>query len=199
MDFLQTKTYENLKRAFISESSARTKYEFVEYGQRMQGLEGLATITDKVAYQEFTHSRMIYAKLCEKCGKTPTEKIEICLDLPMRERWDILDNLLFIAKDEEDEAVFYKNAAKVASEEGFEDVATLFENIRKVEIKHKKIFQFLYDGYKNGTLYKSDTNKHYVCPACGQEMYGKEPMETCPLCNAKMQTFTILLPKELAF
>ena len=104
------------------------------------------------------------------------------------------------AQVEESEAdTIYPEFARVADEEGFEDIATLFENIRKVEIKHKKIFLFLYEGYKNGTLYKSDTSRRYVCPSCGHEMQGKEPMGTCPLCKAKMQTFTILLPKELAF
>ena len=199
MNFLKTKTYENLKKAFVSECSARTRYEFVEYGQRMQGLEGLATITDKIAYQEFNHARMLYTMLCQKVKDNPMNNVDICFDIPFRQRWDILDNLQFTAKDEEEEAKFYQNASKVALEEGFKDVSELFENIRQVEIKHKKIFEFLYNGYKNGTLYKSDTKKSYVCPSCGYEMVGTEPEKVCPLCQAKMETFTVLLPKNLAF
>jgi rubrerythrin len=94
---------------------------------------------------------------------------------------------------------FYQKASKVALSEGFKDVSELFENIRKVEVKHKKIFEYMYDGYKNGTLYKSDNKKHYVCPSCGHEMFGTKPEEVCPLCKAKMDTFTILLPPSLAF
>jgi rubrerythrin len=199
MDFLQTKTYENLKKAFISECSARTRYEFVEYGQRMQGLEGLATITDKIAYQEFNHARMLYTMLCEKVKDNPLNNVAVRFDVPFRQRWDILDNLAFTAKDEEEEAKFYQKASKVALSEGFKDVSELFENIRKVEVKHKKIFEYLYDGYKNGTLYKSDNKKHYVCPSCGHEMFGTKPEEVCPLCQAKIDTFTILLPPSLAF
>ena len=199
MNFLETATYENLKRAFISECTARTRYEFVEYGQRMQGLEGLATITDKVAYQEFNHARMLYTVLCQKTGTNPMENVEICMDVPFRERWDILDNLKAISNDEADEAIFYEKSAKTALKEGFKDIAELFTNIRKVELKHKKIFEYLYDGYKNGTLYKSDSKRRYICPSCGHEMYSEEAEKTCPLCQAKMQTFTVLLPKELAF
>lgn len=199
MDFLKTQTYENLKKAFLSESSARTRYEFVEYGQRMKGLEGLATITDKIAYQEFNHARMIYTKLCQKVKDNPLNNVEVCFDVPFRQRWDILDNLQFTAKDEEEEAKFYLQASKVAQEEGFKDISQLFEQIRSVEVKHKKVFEYLYNGLKDGTLYKSDTKKRYVCPSCGYETYDYEPKETCPLCQAKVETYTILLPNSLAF
>ena len=63
MELKQSKTYEYLKRAFIAECAARTRYEFVEYGQRYNGNEGIASIIDKIAYQEFNHARMLYTKI----------------------------------------------------------------------------------------------------------------------------------------
>ncbi len=199
MDFLKTKTYDNLKKAFLSESQARTKYEFVEYGQRMKGYEGLARITDKIAYQEFNHARMIYTKLCEKVKDNPLNNVEICFDVPLRERWDILDNLKFISQDEEDEAKFYLKASKIAIEEKFKDISTLFEQIRQVELKHKKVFDYLYKGFKDGTLYKSESKKRYVCPSCGYETITAEPEDKCPLCKAKIETYEIILPSNLVF
>ena len=198
MELKQSKTYENLKKAFIAECAARTRYEFVEYGQRMAGYEGLARITDKIAYQEFNHARMLYTHI-EDADKKFIVYEPIKVDLPFRQKWDLVENLKLTAEDEEEEAKFYQKASKVALEEGFKDVSELFENIRKVELKHKKIFEYLYEGYKNGTLYKSDSKKNYVCPSCGHEMVGLEPEKVCPLCQAKMETFTILLPKSLAF
>ena len=37
MELNKSKTYENLKKAFISGCAARTRYEFIEYGERFKG------------------------------------------------------------------------------------------------------------------------------------------------------------------
>lgn len=196
MELNKSKTYENLKKAFIAECAARTRYEFVEYGERFKGYEGLATIVDKIAYQEFNHARMLYTKITE-ANKGTIDNEEICVSLPFRQKWEMVENLKLTAEDEGDEAVFYAEAAKTANEEGFPDIAKLFEMIREVELKHKKIFMYLYDKLKEGDLYKSDTSKRWTCPACGYESTGEEAVDTCPLCGAKAETFRINFPKEL--
>ena len=197
MELLKSKTYENLKKAFIGECCARTRYEFVEYGQRYNGNEGIATIIDKIAYQEFNHARMLYTKI-QSATKGTIDNEESKVSLPYRQKWDLLDNLLLTAEDEEKEAEFYKKAAKTAREEGFNDIADLFEMIRKVELKHKKVLLHLYDKCKNKEVYKSKTQKTWVCPSCGNEMKGEQPPEQCPLCQAKKSTFEIQLPKDMA-
>lgn len=197
MELKNSKTFENLKRAFVAECSARTRYEFVEYGQRAKGYEGLAKITDIIAYQEFNHARMLYTHI-EKVSTETIDNEEICVSLPFRQKWDMLENLILSAEDEDQEAVFYGEAEKTAREEGFEDIANLFSMIKKVELKHKKIFEYLYQKLKDKELYKSDSTKRWLCPACGYEATGKEAFEKCPLCEAKLETVEILLPKELA-
>ena len=142
MELIKSKTFENLKKAFIAECCARTRYEFVEYGQRYNGNEGIATIIDKIAYQEFNHARMLYTKI-QSATKGTIDNEESKVSLPYRQKWELLDNLMLTAEDEEKEAEFYKKAAKTAREEGFDDVAELFEMVRKVELKHKKGFTSL--------------------------------------------------------
>ena len=196
MELIKSKTFENLKKAFIAECSARTRYEFVEYGQRYNGNEAIATIIDKIAYQEFNHARMLYTKI-QSATKGTIDSEESVVTLPYRQKWDLLDNLLFTAEDEENEAVFYKKAAKTAKEEGFDDIAELFELIRKVELKHKKVLLYLHDKLKDQQVYKSNTSKTWVCPSCGNEMKGEKAPETCTLCHAKMTTFEINLPQNV--
>lgn len=197
MELIKSKTFENLKKAFIAECCARTRYEFVEYGQRYNGNEGIATIIDKIAYQEFNHARMLYTKI-QSATKGTIDNEESKVSLPYRQKWELLDNLRLTAEDEEKEAEFYKKAAKTAREEGFEDIAELFEMIRKVELKHKKILLHLYDKSKNKEVYSSKATKTWVCPSCGHEMKGEKAPEKCPLCQAKMNTFEIPLPKDMA-
>ncbi len=196
MELIQSKTYENLKKAYIAECSARTRYEFVEYGQRMAGYEGLAKITDKIAYQEFNHARMLYTYI-EDASKGTIDNLEIKVSLPFRQKWDLIENLKLTAEDEDDEAKFYQKAEKTAIKEGFSEIAALFNMIRKVEIKHKKIFNYLYEKMKNKKLFNSDKEKEWICPSCGHSIKATTAPEKCPLCMAKRETFLISLPKEL--
>ena len=196
MELRKSQTYVNLKKAFIAECCARTRYEFVEYGERFKGYEGLAKIVDELAYQEFNHARMLYTEI-EKASNGVIDNEEVCVSLPFRQKWDMLENLKFSSEDEGDEAVFYEQASKTAEEEGFKDIAKLFSMIKTVELKHKKIFIYLYEKLKNGELYKSDTQKRWACPACGYEATGEEAFDVCPLCKAKMETVRINFPKEL--
>ncbi len=196
MELIQSKTYENLKKAYIAECSARTRYEFVEYGQRMAGYEGLAKITDKIAYQEFNHARMLYTYI-EDASKGTIDNLEIKVSLPFRQKWDLVENLKLTAEDEDDEAKFYQKAEKTAIKEGFSEIAALFNMIRKVEIKHKKIFNYLYEKMKNKKLFNSDKEKEWICPSCGHSIKATTAPEKCPLCMAKRETFLISLPREL--
>ena len=196
MELRNSKTYENLKKAFIAECSARTRYEFVEYGERFKGYEGLARVVDEIAYQEFNHARMLYTEI-EKVADGTIDNEEVCVSLPFRQKWNMIENLKLSAEDEGDEAVFYEEASKTANEEGFKDIANLFNMIKQVELKHKKIFMYLYEKLKEGELYKSDTTKRWTCPACGYEATGEEAFDECPLCKAKLETVRINFPKEL--
>lgn len=196
MELRNSKTYENLKKAFIAECSARTRYEFVEYGERFKGYEGLARVVDEIAYQEFNHARMLYTEI-EKVADGTIDNEEVCVSLPFRQKWNMVENLKLSAEDEGDEAVFYEEASKTANEEGFKDIANLFNMIKQVELKHKKIFMYLYEKLKEGELYKSDTSKRWTCPACGYEATGEEAFDECPLCKAKLETVRINFPKEL--
>ena len=185
MKLKNSQTYKNLARAFAGECQARTRYEFIEYGAREQGYKALADIIDKIAYQEFTHSRMIYSFIQTADDKT-IDNIEVCTGYPFRQKWDLMDNLRFAAEDEGVEAdKLYPEFAKVAEEEGFCDIAALFRNLVKIEETHKNEFMRLYKLFKEGKLYKSDAPVIWKCPDCGYEATSKEAFQTCPVCQAK--------------
>ena len=99
MKLKDSQTYKNLARAFAGECQARTRYEFIEYGAREQGYKALAEIIDKIAFQEFTHSRMIYSFI-QTANDGTIDNIEVCTGYPFRQKWDLLDNLRFAAEDE---------------------------------------------------------------------------------------------------
>lgn len=192
MKLIESKTYVNLAKAFSGECQARTRYEFIEFGARQQGYKEMAEIIDEIVYNEFNHARMFYTKIQDASDK-PIENIEYVGGFPFKEKWDLEENLKFAASDEEAEIVMYPKFAITAKGEGFTEIATLFNNIAKIESNHKKIFLSLYDQLKKGTMYKKEKQVVYKCASCGYETTDKECFKVCPVCQAKQGSVKIYL------
>lgn len=195
MELEKSKTILNLAKAFAGECMARARYEYIEYGARQQGHTALAEVVDKIAYNEFNHSRMFYSFI-QSAGKRTIDNIDVQSGYPFREKWDLTENLRLAAEDELDEAEkVYPLYAETARKEGFSDVAGLFENIIEVEKQHAKTFQKLHEAMKNGTLYSKKSAVTWTCGGCGYSETGKKAFETCPLCQAK-QGVVCLQPED---
>lgn len=192
MQLKDSKTFQNLAKAYSGECQAQIRYKFIEYGARMAGYTALSEVVDKVVYNEFNHARMFYTEI-QKASKEPIEKIEYCMDTPFKEKWDLVDNLLFASQDEENETKLYPKFAKVAFDEGFERVGNLFTMITEVEKCHKKMFFDLHEQLKNGTLYQKEKNVKWKCGGCGYEHTGTTAPEICPICLAKQGVFLLQL------
>ena len=198
MKLNESQTFTNLARAYVAECAARTRYEFCEYGFRYNGYEAIATLIDRIAYQEFNHARVLYMKI-QDAEQKMVENIDVCAGLPFKEKWDLLTNLQLLCQDELDEADAYVEFEKTAREEGFEEIADLFKMIHDVEVTHAKVFQELYNQMKDKSLYKKAKEVSWVCPACGYVSFDKEAWEECPLCGAKQGYCEVDLPKDLRF
>ena len=195
MKLSESKTLKNLAQAYAGECQARARYEFIEYGARMQGYNALAEVVDKVVYNEFNHARMFYTKI-QDASDQPIENIEIDAGYPFKEKWDLVENLRLAAQDEEHEIKIYNNFAKIAEKEGFSDIAQLFKMTANVENCHKMLFCDLYNQMKSKTLYKKDKPIKWKCAGCGYEETGKSAPKECPLCKAKQGFFMLNLCDE---
>lgn len=185
MELIKSKTFENLAKSFAGECQARVRYEFIEYGARMQGYKALAEVVDKVVYNEFNHARMFYTFI-QQAGEKEIKNIDICAGYPFKEKWDLLENFRLAAEDERHEAEkIYPEFARVAEEEGFKEIAILYNNVIQVETCHKMLFTQLYNQMKDGTLYSREEPLKWKCGDCGYEATSNEAWEVCPLCKAK--------------
>ncbi len=185
MELIKSKTYLNLAKAFAGECMARTRYAFIAFGARQQGYKALAEMIDKIGYNEFNHSRMLYSFI-QTAKPGEIVNIDISSGYPFRQKWDLVENLRLAAEDEKDEAErVYPAYAKIASEEGFDDIAGLFENMIVVERNHQKQFEDLYQQFKSGSVYSKTKTTTWVCGDCGYTEEGKTAPECCPLCHAK--------------
>ncbi len=195
MKLQDSKTYQNLARAYVGETQAYVRYQFIEYGARNQGYNALADAVDKIVYNEFNHARLLYT-LIQQSSKEQIDNIDITAGYPFKEKWNLTDNFALAAEDHETEIKLYKSFEKTARSEGFENIANTFKMLADVEKQHKKTFEDLHNQLKNDTLYKKDKPTTWRCAGCGHEFTSSEAWKECPLCKAAQGFVMVKTPQS---
>lgn len=185
MNLKDSKTFNNLARAYVGESCARNRYDMLALLARKEGYQTIYDSIVTIAWNEFQHARMMFSFI-DSADHHVIDNINIRAGFPFKEKLDsLVANLILAEQDELIEAEkVYPEFAKVAREEGFEDIALFFENLVQIETCHSKMFRALYTQLKNGTLYKRDKPMKWKCKDCGYEATGKQAWNICPVCQA---------------
>ncbi len=191
MDFQQSVTKENLARAYAAECQEGARYQFLAQKAQQEGYQYIMTYVRSLAKNEMSHAKLFFNKISELGGQD-VQNIEIKAGYPFR-TGELVDIFKIEAENERmsGESI-YPKFADIARDEGFKDVADLFDKVAKVEITHKNILTNFYQGLKKGTLYKCKTGVHsFKCDECGTIVEGKSAPKTCPLCNNGQGYFRI--------
>lgn len=192
MQFDKTKTYKNLARSFAGESQAGMRYQLAAKKATEEGYIALANVIKTLAKNETEHARRFFEEL-EKRGEQ-LENIELDAGYPFH-GGSLEDCLKNAVKDEHTEHTsIYPTFAREAEEEGFKDIAILFSLVSNVEKSHEIIFNYLYEAFKNGTLYENDTPTLYICSECGYMHTSTEAWNVCPLCRSSQGYVELHLP-----
>ena len=78
----------------------------------------------------------------------------------------------------------YPKFADIARDEGFKDVANLFDMVAKVEKTHQRTLEHLAESLSCNSLYKCKQGEHaFKCDECGTIVMNKCAPKTCPLCK----------------
>lgn len=179
-DFKNSKTKENLMKAFAGESQARNRYTFAAATAKKEGYTILQDLFTYTADQERAHGWEFMKKLKEFSG----EDIEITSIYPAEVETSTLKLLRLAQKHEEDEfSHIYNEYSKVAKDEGFQDIAILFDQIASIEKIHSDRFKKYADRLENGSLTKENTKVEWICVNCGYICEIEEAPEKCPVCQ----------------
>ena len=194
MEFEKTETFKNLARSFAGECQAGMRYQMVAKLAMKEGLKTLADAVRTIAKNETLHATQFFNKIIEKTGSRENITFEAGYPFHMG---TLEEGLKFSAMDEKNEMEdIYPSFAVTAKKEGFEDIAALYKMIAEVEGQHKIVFQYLHDGVRNGTLYKSESPIRWICSECGYMHVAEEAWKICPLCKAEQGYVDLHLPFE---
>ena len=164
MELKGTKTEKNLQAAFAGESQARNKYTYYASQAKKEGFEQIAAIFTETANNEKEHAKIWFKLLNGGIGKT-------------------VDNLKDAAAGENYEWTdMYDTFAKEAREEGFENIALLFEGVGRIEKEHEERYRKLLANIKEGKVFARDGICVWKCLNCGHIHVGEAAPEVCPVC-----------------
>jgi len=179
MNLKGTKTEKNILTAFAGESQARNRYSYFASQAKKDGFVQIAAIFEETANQEKEHAKRLF-KLLEG------GEVEVQAAFPAGVIGSTVENLKASAGGENYEwTEMYPSFAKVAREEGFENIAKIFEAIAVAEKQHEKRYLDLKKNIEDGTVFKKDKKVVWRCRNCGYLHEGTEALDkTTWLCDA---------------
>lgn len=159
-----TKTEANLQAAFAGESQARNKYTYYASKAKKDGYVQIANLFEETANNEKEHAKLWFKLLHGGIG-------------------DTLDNLKDAAAGENYEWTdMYATFAKEAREEGFNEIADLFEGVAAIEKEHEQRYLKLAANIEGGLVFSRDGDCIWQCGNCGHLVIGHKAPEVCPVC-----------------
>ena len=174
MELKGSKTEQNLRTAFAGESQAHTKYLYYASKAKKDGYVQIGKIFEETAGNEKEHAKIWFKLLHD--GAVPPTDVNLA---------DAADGENFEWTD------MYDGFAKTAREEGFDEIAVLFEKVGAIEKTHEERYRKLLGKVKDAVVFSSEQDAIWECSNCGHIVIGKQAPEVCPVCNHPRSYFQI--------
>jgi len=181
-----TRTEHNLLASFAGESQARNRYTYFASAAKKEGLVQISKIFEETANQEKEHAKRFFSFL-------EGGAVEITAAYPAGVVGSTLENLKASACGENEEwTELYPEFARIAREEGFEQIAVLWENVSIAEKQHEKRYADLAKNLEEGKVFKRNGKVVWRCINCGFIHEADEAPTLCPACLHPQAHFELL-------
>jgi rubrerythrin len=177
MELKGSKTEANLMAAFAGESQARNKYTYYAAKAKQDGYQQIGAFFEETAHNEKEHAEIWFNLLHGSPAATAP-------------------NLEDAAKGENYEwTEMYPTFAKEAREEGFTEIAYLFEAVAEIEKEHEQRFMALKGNIDDNLVFQRGETEVWICRNCGHIHNGTAAPQRCPVCK-KPQDYFMLQKKN---
>ena len=166
-----TKTEQNLHTALSGESQAYIRYKLFESKAKQDGFVEISQIFYETAENEKEHAEIWFRYLG---GWGTTEKNLETAAAGEHFEWDSM----------------YSQFAEEARNEGFGELAALFERVASIEKNHEDRYQKYRTKILDGKTFSADSEEtEWICLNCGYVVKGKNPPLMCPTCQQPQAYF----------
>ena len=174
MELEGSKTEQNLQTAFAGESQAHTKYLYYASRAKKDGYVQMSKIFEETAKNEKEHAKIWFKYL--HGGAVPATEVNLA-DAAAGENYEWTD--------------MYDGFAKVAREEGFDEIAERFEMVGAIEKEHEARYRRLLDNIEGKRVFSREGDCVWQCSNCGHIVIGKQAPEECPVCAHPQSYFEL--------
>lgn len=165
MAFQQSKTYQNLQSAFAYETQSKAKFDIYSVKARQEVLLGISFSFDTISRND----RFIAERLRNLIngGELNTQQ----------NLTEATDSELYAGN------TMYRDFSQIAVDEGYGDIASLFNGIANIKLNHNYALQTYLTNMQNDTLFCKKEAKLWICLGCGNILSGLCAPTLCPICG----------------
>ena len=174
MELKESKTWENLKAAFAGESQAHTKYLYYASKAKKDGYVQIGRLFEETAANEKEHAKIWFKLLHE--GEVPATDANL-VDAAGGEYYEWTE--------------MYPGFAQTAREEGFNEIAFVFDKVAAIEKVHEERYKKLLKNVQDAVVFSRDEDAVWECINCGHIVIGKKAPEVCPVCKHPKSYFQV--------
>ena len=174
MELKGSRTEANLFSAYTSEAMAHDRYSIYHFKAQEEGMEQIAELFKYTAENEREHAEMWFKQLHNNAVPTTLDNLKDAIETEHYEHSEL-----------------YKRYADEAREEGFNEIAALFDRVADVEKEHEERYKRLLENVENGKVFSKDEEVRWECRKCGTVLCQKDAPPTCPTCSHPQAEFQI--------
>ncbi|MDE7396897.1 MAG: rubrerythrin family protein [Muribaculum sp.] len=178
-----TQTEKNILIAYLSETQAYARYRYYAQQAVKENYFPIQYVFLAAANNELHHAKVYFKHL------TSAAELSVPMTTNAGTIGDTVKNLQIAIAEEKEEQDTYLGFAKTAREEGFDDIASIFEAIASIEAEHGERFEKFLKYILTDTMWKRDEPVTWQCLVCGYRYVGKEPPVACPACAHPTQHY----------
>lgn len=170
-----TKTEKCLQDAYAGESMASMKYRYYSAQAKREGFVQIGNIFQETSDNEKEHAKLWFKWLH---GNKIPDTIANLKDAAAGEHYETTD--------------MYPSFAKIAKEEGFDEIAEAFEGVGKVESAHEARYIQLRENVESKKVFEREDAVVWQCINCGHLQNTKTAPDKCPVCNHAKAYFQLI-------
>lgn len=165
MDFQNSTTYLNLQTALENELSTNGLYDLYRKRAGQEELIEIRNVFDTISRD----SEFLAERLRRILNGGDTTTYQNLVDAADRERYA--------------ENQIYREFSRIATEEGYDDIASLFNGIANIKLSHNTTLQTFIDNINNNELFCKNREALWICLGCGNILSGECAPDICPICG----------------
>jgi len=166
MELKGSRTEANLYSAFAGESQAMVKYRIFSEKAKEEGYQGIAEIFQETSMNEQAHAA-VWLRYIH--GGNIRDTASNLSDAQQGEHFEWTS--------------MYADYAKIAKEEGFDEIARRFELVGSIEKWHDGRYQKYLDEVNQKSVFKKQQAVQWICGNCGFVYVGESAPQVCPVCS----------------